>query len=279
VPTTSAALMPNLLLGGPATTTANGTGTHIGDGLPPIPSKLAAKIRRGEFIEMYELLPEIWAEPKEGEKPASRARAKKRVLDLNVWLQSFALYVGVLVPQSRELMAYLINTVKASQEFEGSAWAVYDAAYRRQAAATGHSKWSQVNPSLYSVCFTGKAKKTTRCERCLSASHRSEDCSLPAEEDPDIGKRLKAIESAVVALTQSGPMTASRGRSMDICRKFNQKQCSFLMCKYVHLCASCRGNHPAVDCPMGAIHGEQGVNVAPLGPVRRPRTSPPSNPY
>jgi len=90
----------------------------------------------------------------------------------------------------------LINTVKASQEFEGSTWAVYDAAYRRQAAATGHSKWSRVNPSLYSVYFTGKAKKTARCERCLSASHKSEDCSLPAE-DPDIRKRLKAIESAV----------------------------------------------------------------------------------
>lgn len=41
-------------------------------------------------------------------------------------------------------MAYLINTVNTSQEFEGSAWAVYDAAYR-----------PQVNPFLYSVCFTG----------------------------------------------------------------------------------------------------------------------------
>ena len=64
-PTTSAALMPNLLLGGPATTAAKGTGTHIGDGLPPIPAKLAAKIRRGEFVDMYELLPEFWTELKE----------------------------------------------------------------------------------------------------------------------------------------------------------------------------------------------------------------------
>ena len=74
----------------------------------------------------YEL-PEIWAEPKDGEKPASLARAKKRVLDLNMWLQHFALYVGMLVPQSKELMAYVINTVKGSLQW----------AYRRQAAATG----------------------------------------------------------------------------------------------------------------------------------------------
>lgn len=47
-------------------------------------------------------------------KPASQARVKKRVLDLNLWLQNFALYAGMLVPQSRELMAYLINTFKAS---------------------------------------------------------------------------------------------------------------------------------------------------------------------
>ena len=120
--------MPNFLWGSPATTVAKGTGTHIRDGYLPIP----AKIRRGEFVA---------------------GESQEEVLDLNVWLQRFALYVGVLVLQSRELMACLINTVRASQEFEGSA-------YRHQAAATGHSKWSQVNPSLYLVCFTGTSPRT-----------------------------------------------------------------------------------------------------------------------
>jgi len=54
---TSEALMPNLLLGGPATMTGKGTGTHIGVGLPPIPPKLAAKIQQGELIKMCKLLP------------------------------------------------------------------------------------------------------------------------------------------------------------------------------------------------------------------------------
>ena len=90
---------------------------------------------------------------------------------------------------------------------------------------------------------------------------KSEDCSLPAEEDPDIGKRLKAIESAVVALAQGDPTSAPHGRSVDICRKFNQKQCSYRMCKYVHLCASCCGNHPAMECPLGAPHVDQGVKT------------------
>lgn len=105
--------MPNPLLGGPATMTGKGTGTHIRVGLPPIPSKLATKIQRGEFIKMCKLLLKSGLNRWRARKPASQARAKKRVLDLNVWLQNFALYVGVLAPQSRELMAYLISTFKA----------------------------------------------------------------------------------------------------------------------------------------------------------------------
>ena len=35
-------------------------GAYIGEGLPPVPAKLMRKIRAGEFIEMDELLPEVW---------------------------------------------------------------------------------------------------------------------------------------------------------------------------------------------------------------------------
>ena len=64
-------------------------------------AKLAAKIMRGE---MYELLSELCAKSKEGEKLASCARAKKRILGLN-----FAVDVEVVAPKSWELMDYLIG--------------------------------------------------------------------------------------------------------------------------------------------------------------------------
>lgn len=64
--------------------------THIGEGLPPVPAKLTAKILRHEFMEMHELLPEFWNEPKEDNRPATRAKVKKRVLYITVWLQCFA---------------------------------------------------------------------------------------------------------------------------------------------------------------------------------------------
>lgn len=58
---------------------------------------------------MYELLSELWAKSKEGEKLASCARAKKRILGLNVWLQNFAMDVEVVAPKGWELMDYLIG--------------------------------------------------------------------------------------------------------------------------------------------------------------------------
>ena len=41
----------------------SGTGIYIGKGLPPVPPKLAKKIRQWEFVDMAELLPEFWSLP------------------------------------------------------------------------------------------------------------------------------------------------------------------------------------------------------------------------
>ena len=204
-----AAVVANLLsnLTGPTATAVEGTvkqpGVYVGDGLPPVPAKLAARIRRWEFVEMHELLPEFWADPRgETSGNTSRGKGKKRAQDIQVWLQCFAQYVSVLssihptaVP---ELMAYMVGVLRASIEFEEGAWAAYDSAYRRQAAATGHRQWSRVNPSLYTLCFTGKARKEDRCVLCLGSSHRTDDCALATEDDPCMGRRLRAVESTVV---------------------------------------------------------------------------------
>ena len=249
-------------------------GIYLGDGLPPVPARLAGRIGRWEFIEMVDLLPEFWSTLKPGESSAKRTKAKKRVQDINVWLQCFALYVGVMATKSPErvpeLMAYMISILRASQEYDGSAWATYDAAYRRQAAATGHQRWSKINPSLYTVCFTGKARKAIRCDLCLSAGHKTEECSLAGEDDPDITQRMKAVESAVVAFS-ANPQTggAPRGyRSPEVCRLFNEKRCRFRNCKYRHVCRICEGNHAAADCLSPTKQPDHRANTGP-GPIRR----------
>ena len=191
-------------------------GTKISDGLPPVPTRLVTKIRQGEFVELHEFLPECLAESDRSGKPVSRAKAKKRLDDLDVWLQCFALYVAVLAPTKPalvpDLMAYMISIITASQEYEASAWVAYDDAYRRQAAAAGNQwQWSQVNPSLYAVCFTGKAKRTGRCERCLSAAHKTKDCSLPNEDDTDIAKRLKPLRQRSWLSPRLAPLAHPEG--------------------------------------------------------------------
>ena len=260
------------------TTGAKSDGVFLGDGLPPVPAKLAERIGRWEYIEMYKLLPEFWPSQKATEegtsKCSNRSTAKKRVQDINVWLQCYAMYVGVLATKSPdtvpELMAYMISILRASLEYEGLAWATYDAAYHRQAAATGHKQWSKVNPSLYTICFTGKARRAVRCDLCLSAAHKTHECSLATDEDPDLVHRLKAVESAVVAFsTNSQGSAPTRGyRSSEVCRLFNEKRCRFRNCKYRHICRACEGNHAAVDCPVAAKPADQAPSAGP-GPTRR----------
>ena len=46
--------------------------------------KLSAKILKGEFVEMVELLPELSIARQRGEEVAKQAKAKKRVEDINL---------------------------------------------------------------------------------------------------------------------------------------------------------------------------------------------------
>ena len=261
-------------------------GVFLGDGLTPVPVKLSAKILKGEFVEMVELLLELSIARQGGEEVAKQAKAKKRGEDINVWLQCFAAMVSVVSiknpEQVPELMAYMTNIIRASQEFEGPAWVAYDSAYRRQAAATGHTKWSKINASLYSLCFTGKAKRGGRCDHCLSAAHKSEDCSMWGEEDPDSKKRMKAMESAVISLStgparQGGqpggrnlPIGQKPHQQSQICRLFNAGRCTFRFCRYRHVCQVCEGGHPSRDCQMKVRRDEQQL-TATGGPMRRPQ--------
>ena len=55
------ATMCNLLpAAGNVGASAPSTGIYIGEGLPPVPLKLAEKIRKWEYTDMSELLPGFW---------------------------------------------------------------------------------------------------------------------------------------------------------------------------------------------------------------------------
>ena len=53
--------------------------TQIGEGLPPVPAKLADRILRGEFIEMFEMLLKYMVETKNRDLPRKvRVVVKRR---------------------------------------------------------------------------------------------------------------------------------------------------------------------------------------------------------
>ena len=110
-------------------------------------------------------------------------------------------------PDILELMAYMAAIVRVSQDYARLAWVCYDAAYRRQAALTGNTHWSTINSTLYTICFTGRAMATPRCELCFATTHSTSECAQQGDPDPGIQDHLKAIEMAVLAMTSESQAT------------------------------------------------------------------------
>ena len=147
-----------------------------------LPPKLVSKILRGEFIEMREMLPDAWVMD---DQPTSCCRSSKPrrgglITDIQLWVEGYASLVAVLTTEHPDkaphFMAYLKTIVHASRNFEGSAWASYDAAYRRKAASTQSFDWAVIDSALYSEAFTGRARTLPRCRYCLSDTHHSQEC-------------------------------------------------------------------------------------------------------
>ena len=187
----------------------------------------------------------------------SKKAPSKQVSDFHTWLLFFALYCGVL--GRREPTAIMITISRAHQEFVGLAWVRYDTAFRRNAAAvTGNHNWSAINLSIYSLCFTGKAAVSIRCDLCLSTGHITKSCPLQENTDPDLPARPKAVETAVLSLagqefsgTKSTPIFSGQ-----VFRLFNEDACRYRNCRHTDQCSICGEQHKAMYCPRPHISNE-----------------------
>ena len=193
-------------------------GVYVGGGRSPVPYKLAQKIRRWEFVDMGELLPEFWCSYRDDKgtvKRPSSSRRTRKVTEIFTWVQCFNTYVSVLAPAHPETipepMADMSTIVRTSQDFSGLAWVRYNAGFRRQAALTGNKLWSQINATLYTLCFAGNALATTRCELCFASSHSTAECEQRGEADPEMPTRMKAIETVVRLVRREKPVDCGTG--------------------------------------------------------------------
>ncbi len=85
------------------------------------------------------------------------------------------------------------------------------------------------------------------------------------EEDGEVCNRVRAVESAVLALSHVGPSRGG-GRS-DLCRLYNERRCTFRNCKYRHTCKWCGGGDCQAatrrDAGPGPIRQENRTGAAP----------------
>ena len=212
---------------------------------------------------MSELLPEAWAEGlSEDMQKLFGKRCRAPVLDILRWVQCFSALTSVLSPQYPQFMpkfmAYLSIIVKCSRDYEGLVWMQYDRAFRRQAGASKDLQWSKVNTSLFSLCFTGKAKTSSLFQTCCSSEHSSTQCPEswgPAWPWPSnqlapvpFGQQTPAATRPPI---QNGMFNArNTHRRSQICGLFNSRKgnvCSYRSCRYAHTCSKCRGDHPTQD--------------------------------
>ena len=140
-----------------------------------------------------------------------------------------------------ELMAYMSHIIRVHQDYSGLAWVRYDAAFCRQAALTSLQKWSMINPTLYSICFTGVARATSRHEICsaTSGSLPTRDCAQQGTPEPGMLDRVKTLESMVLSLSAKSTLPSgsseAHSQQVEICRLWNKNKCSFPRCPYRHV--------------------------------------------
>ena len=175
------------------------------------------------------------------------SKSKQRpVTNISEWLQAFAVYVSVISrkqPQRvPDLMGYQILMLEASNEYQGNCWLAYDRRFRQQASSQPNCKWSNIDSTIWNLAFTGQAR-ANRCRHCFSLFHLSKDCdftSSPTSSLPNLSHQMPH-------------------RRRYICRHWNEQHgqgCSFLNCRYEHVCYHCVYNpaandinHKAIFCP------------------------------
>lgn len=245
----------------------SGGGVYVGEVLSPIPQKLAKKIIKGDYVEMEELLPELWPTAQQEGEGRTRSRNQK-ITDIFTWIQCFSLYTSVRGRHDpkliAELMAYMVSIVRASREYSDLGWVQYDALFQKHAALRADTRWSVINTTLYARCFTG-APREARCELCWANSHEMKDCLHLTGTESAIESRVQLIEQSIQSMSQRRGQPVRPRPSGEVCRKFNNEGCTYPYCRHEHVCMTCGGPHPELQCPWNQ---RQGRKMEPRRPVK-----------
>ena len=177
---------PTAVVSGPGATSVKPEDLACLPGFSSVPLMLIRKLLAKEYVDIGELLPETWQLESEGTSCHSKRPRRSLVTEISLWMECYATMAAILsaafLAKASHFFTYLRTITKTSRTFEGSAWASYDMAYRRQAANHGSLDWGYVDPALYNEAFAGCTNVVPRCRYGLADTHSSQEClHSPAE--------------------------------------------------------------------------------------------------
>ena len=150
--------------------------------------------------------------------------SKEKVPNLDKWTDAFVIFMSIYLkkyPQkTQELLQYMSVIRDAARKHGGLFWREYDEQFRIRQAAYA-SSWAQINSDLWLQIFAGSYQNLNN-NQSTSGSNQS---SLSNQS---------AFQSK---------------KSLVTCRSFNQGYCSWVPCKFEHICSSCgQSSHGAWSC-------------------------------
>ena len=151
--------------------------------------------------------------------------------------------------------AHLRTVIKAARNFEGTAWATYDAVCRRQVAYQGSLEWGVIDktPSIARLLPAGRAISHAAFTARQTLMHHTSVC---AQATPQAIPPTALDGRRHPSQAMYHPNPASQSMPVPEMSFYNSTGCWHFRCKYAHLCARCCMPHPVPDCE--TFHGGNG---------------------
>ena len=86
------------------------------------------------------------------------------------WIKCFNVYMAMISQKQpgriSDLLAHETLIIEAHMEYSRDAWLGYDIRFRQCAATDTTKNWAIIDPTLWNLAFSGKAR-ATRCKFCF----------------------------------------------------------------------------------------------------------------
>lgn len=250
----------------------------VAKGLPTIPTKLADKVWKLDYVDMEEFLPTPRSlRLAEQEKPSPslqeslvgalnqfqasqlQQKSQRRVLDVVTWSRCFTLYIPVMAKRHADMIpsmvAHFHTVLKLHQKApQSTAWREYDIQFRMEQATTEDRVWKEGDPWQYVSCLPGPSsaldpfdladqataqqQESRQSPLSLMAPSQRKEQSQPG--GPGKGKR--PLDSTAGKAPASGGLPGKRPKKGGACKWFNRTPagCPYgEECRFIHRCSNC----------------------------------------